>query len=281
MLNGLDLFSGIGGCAEGLAEWVRPVAYCENDSAKQSMLVSRMFRGSVPTAPIWDDVRTLRGEILPEIDIISGGFPCTDLSLAGLREGLGAERSGLFWQIVRLTEEVAPCFVFLENVWPGVRKFVPTIRATFEALGFRCRDGVLAASDIGARHRRQRWFLLASNLNRISKRIQSGRRFWESRQETLFTRNALEDGKAPDSDSDSERMALREFEGGRKKKEPFSLLLLEGNNWDEYAAFFLRMDHGLPYRGHRIGALGDSLPPKQYRSAFKKLSGIYECSQRT
>jgi len=80
-LNGLDLFSGIGGISEALEPWVQTVAYCERERYPQGVLLSRMERGEIDTAPIWDDVTTLSGEVLREaigdekIDIITGGFP--------------------------------------------------------------------------------------------------------------------------------------------------------------------------------------------------------------
>jgi len=75
-MNGLDLFSGIGGIGIALEPWVRTVAYCERDRYAQGVLLSRMRSGDIDTAPIWDDVTTLRGDMLPRIDIIFGGFPC-------------------------------------------------------------------------------------------------------------------------------------------------------------------------------------------------------------
>lgn len=118
MLNGLDLFSGIGGLTLALAPWVRPVAYCENDAYAQSVLLSRQACGDLPVAPIWDDVRTLTK--MPAVDIIYGGFPCQDISCAGLGAGLEGERSGLFFEVMRLVTEINPIFVFLENV-PAIR----------------------------------------------------------------------------------------------------------------------------------------------------------------
>lgn len=258
--------------SQGLHRWVRTVAYCENERSAQNMLMSRMYRGEIDRAPIWDDVRTLRGTNLPTIDIVSGGFPCTDISLAGAREGLGAERSGLFWEVVRLTEECQPAFVFLENVWPGVRRYIRTIRTTFEGSGFRVRDGHLAASDIGARHQRERWFMLAAHPDRIAKRIQSGGGLRSGWKETLLFGDALENGILADADgSRVEKCGVRL---GLEPEEPFSIDLLEGNTWDERAAFLLRMDHGLPNRGDRLRALGNSVPPKQYEEAFKRLIGL-------
>lgn len=67
MLNGLDLFSGIGGLAIALNDWVRPIAYCENDRYAQGILLSRMRDASLSTAPIWDDVCTLSKEVLQRI----------------------------------------------------------------------------------------------------------------------------------------------------------------------------------------------------------------------
>jgi len=76
MLNGLDLFSGIGGLTLALSEWVRPVAYCEIDPYCQAVLQSRFIDGRLPAAPIWDNIRTLRArDIKGPIDIIYGGFP--------------------------------------------------------------------------------------------------------------------------------------------------------------------------------------------------------------
>jgi site-specific DNA-cytosine methylase len=76
LLNGLSLFSGIGGIDVALSEYVRPIAYCEIEPYCQSVLLSRMQEGDLPKAPIWDDIRTLsKGVIGEPVDIIVGGFP--------------------------------------------------------------------------------------------------------------------------------------------------------------------------------------------------------------
>lgn len=86
-MNGLDLFSGIGGLTLALRGRVIPVAYCENDGYAQAVLLSRMRDGSIPTAPIWDDVCTLRGEIISEI------------------AERGAERNSMAGTLKKLTQE--------------------------------------------------------------------------------------------------------------------------------------------------------------------------------
>src|SRR5690242_16210507 len=101
-MYGLDLFSGIGGITKALDGYVQPVAYCELEPYARGVLASRQSTGHLPIAPIWDDVKNLDGRRLPAVDIIYGGFPCQDISIAGRGVGLGGERSGLFREIVRL-----------------------------------------------------------------------------------------------------------------------------------------------------------------------------------
>lgn len=274
MLNGLDLFSGIGGISQSLEPWVRTVAYCENEPSAQRILLSRMYRGEIDTAPIWDDVASLRGSMLPPIDVISGGFPCQDLSVAGLQKGLGGERSGLFFHIVRLAKETGAPIVFLENVFPGVNKHIPTITNAFEQIGYEFRDGVISAQDVGAPHLRRRWFGIATNTNSIKSRLSDGRRKGAQRSKEIFSGVALEDGNA--SIPLRPRLEGYGFEERDGEKKPFSTDLLEGNTWDDYASFFLRVDNGLSDRSNRLRALGNGVVPQQARKAFEILTGLKE-----
>jgi len=163
MLNGLDLFSGIGGITIGLQEWIKPIAYCEIAPYCQSVLLQRMQEGDLPKAPIWDDIRTLSTKELPQIDIIYGGFPCQDISIAGKQKGLGGKRSGLFFEVLRLVDEETPSFIFLENV-PNIRiKGAERVCKELAERGYDCRWCMLSDSDVGARHKRERWFLLANS----------------------------------------------------------------------------------------------------------------------
>jgi len=269
-LNGLDLFSGIGGISQSLSSWVRTIAYCEREPSAQRILLSRMYRGEIEQAPIWDDVTSLRGSMLPPIDIITGGFPCQDLSSAGLRKGLAGERSGLFFHIVRLAKETKAPILFLENV-KGVSKFIPAIRSEIEILGYQCRDGFISASDVGARHQRERWFLLAYS-HSFSKWQQSRRGSRSDWEDQVFSLGVMEEREASDSESVRSQENVRESIRHEKSK-PFTCELLEGNNWDEYADFLLRMDHGLQHKGDAIRALGNGVVPSQVETAFTILMG--------
>lgn len=270
MLNGLDLFSGGGFAAESLAPWVRTIAYCEIDRHKQDILLSRMLRGEIESAPIWDDIKSLRGCQLPRIDIVTGGFPCTDVSLAGPRLGLGAERTGLFYHLVRLIKETSPAFVFIENV-PGIRRYIPVVRDQIEVLGYECRDGFLSAADVGAHHKRERWFMLAYSHSK-TVRVQSGRSERSKGQEALQSMGTMENWKAADTLCAGVETGWAEKR--TQSQQSFGLGLLEGNNWDEYASFLLRMDLGRTNRSHAIRTIGDSVPPLQEREAFRRLCGL-------
>lgn len=161
-MYGLDLFSGIGGLTKALEGYVKPVAYCENNRYAQAVLLSKMARGELPAAPIWDDVETLTTAHITPPEIIYGGFPCQDISTAGRGAGLDGKRSRLFFEIIRLASEIQPRFVFLENV-PAIRtRGADVVVGELAHIGYDSRWITLSAAEIGANHRRERWWLLAN-----------------------------------------------------------------------------------------------------------------------
>lgn len=120
-----------------------------------------MAAGDIEPAPIWDDVRTLKGSDLPPVDIISGGFPCQDISVAGTGAGLEGKRSGLVFEVFRLIGECRPRFVFLENVPALAVRGLDRVLLELHALGYDARWTIVSAAEMGAVHIRERWFLLA------------------------------------------------------------------------------------------------------------------------
>ena len=252
-MNGLDLFSGIGGIGIALEPWVRTVAYCERDRYAQGVLLSRMQSGDIDRAPIWDDVTSLRGDMLPRIDIIFGGFPCQDISVAGLGKGLDGERSGLFFQIARLIQECKPSFVFLENV-PAIRtRGGERVVKELAALGYDCRWTTLSAAAVGAPHKRERWFLLAhAKLTGSQGRIPV--RAHQERQG--------ERGHAGCGSASLPSWRTSEFR-----------LNCHKDFWAVEPSVG-RVDNGISNRVDRIKCLGNSVVPLQVREAFKKLAGI-------
>ncbi len=194
MLNGLDLFSGIGGLTIALEPWVTPVAYCEIDRYAQSVLLSRMATGELPRGPIWDDITSLNGSMLPGIDIIYGGFPCQDISTAGTNAGMEGERSGLFKEVMRLAKEIQPQFIFIENVSAIRSRGASQIIQEMAALGFDARWGCISAYDVGSPHLRSRWFCLAADTKKLG--CLSGMEFKKQARESFFTVVPWGDSKA-------------------------------------------------------------------------------------
>lgn len=269
-INGLDLFSGIGGISVALRPWVRTVAYCEIERYAQALLLSRMRSGELEVAPIWDDVRTITREVLPSIDIISGGFPCQDISCAGVGVGLEGKRSGLFFEIIRLCSDIRPRFVFLENVPAITLRGLDRVCLELTALGYDCRWTHLSAAAVGACHKRDRWWMLA---HASGERLGKTRRFrhskptqWSSSQsETDNQRQTIIETSIADSDG-------KRLEGLRWSEQALARPVVY-NGWKSEPTI-RRGNNGLPNRVDRIRGLGNAVVPLQAREAFKKLMGI-------
>lgn len=269
VLNGLDLFSGIGGLTLALAPWVRPIAYCENDRYAQSVLLSRMHDGLIPGCPIWDDVRTLRADALPVVpDIVYGGFPCQDISVAGRGAGLGGERSGLVSEVFRLVGELRPGFVFLENV-PAIRtRGADVVTGELARLGYDARWTVVSAEEVGAPHLRKRWFCLAADPERIKLWNEQGRgsrTHWK--RAPVATDTSQERGSA---DADS----LRKLQPSGTVAELWGWAC--DSSWWGAEPDVERVVYGVPFGNDRTRSLGNAVVPAQAREAFMRLSGLKE-----
>lgn len=166
ILTNISLFSGAGGLDLGakLVGGFRTIAYCEFNSYAQGVLKSRIRGGALDDAPIWDDVSTFDGcPWRGRVDVISGGFPCQDVSIAGKQQGVSdGDRSGLWKEYARIIREVGPQFVFVENVtgllgWGGLG----IVLGDLAELGFDAEWEVLSAGQVGAPHERERVWLVA------------------------------------------------------------------------------------------------------------------------
>jgi DNA (cytosine-5)-methyltransferase 1 len=162
-MNELALFAGSGGglLAGHLLGW-RTVCAVEIEDYARRVLLQRQFDGFLPRFPIWDDIRTFDGKPWAgKINVISGGFPCQDISAAGKGDGLDGERSGLWKEMFRIICEVRPNFVFVENSPNLTSRGLGVILGNLASVGFNARWGVLGAGDIGAKHQRDRIWIVA------------------------------------------------------------------------------------------------------------------------
>ena len=162
-MNELALFAGAGGGLLGghLLGW-RTVCAVEWDSYAASVLVARQNDGCLPSFPIWDDVQTFDGRPWRGIiDVISGGFPCQDISSAGKGAGIDGDRSGMWRHMARIIGEVRPKFVFVENSPLLVSRGLARVLGDLAEMGYDAKWGVLGARHVGAPHKRQRVWVVA------------------------------------------------------------------------------------------------------------------------
>lgn len=156
-----SLFSGIGGLDLGLErtlgceiEWA-----CEADSHCRGVLAARW-----PEAALHDDVR---GLVPAPCDVICGGFPCQDVSLAGKGAGLAGERSGLWYEMLRVVGIVRPMFVVIENVGALVKRGLATVAEGLAGLGYAVEWQTITALSVGALHIRSRVFVVAHRMANV------------------------------------------------------------------------------------------------------------------
>ncbi|PTN44606.1 DNA cytosine methyltransferase [Achromobacter xylosoxidans] len=167
-MNELALFAGAGGGILGghLLGW-RTVCAVERDAYAAAILAQRQNDGILPPFPIWSDVCTFDGTPWTGIiDVVSGGFPCTDISAAGKGAGITGEESGLWKHMARIVADVRPRYVFVENSPMLTARGLGVVLGDLATLGFDAQWGVLGATALGFGHRRERIWILASHPQR-------------------------------------------------------------------------------------------------------------------
>jgi len=148
-MNELALFAGAGGGILGgkLLGW-RTVCAVEIVAGARQSLLDRQRDGILEPFPIWDDVQTFAGRPWRGIvDVVSGGFPCQDISVAGTGEGITGTRSGLWGHMARIVGEVRPRFAFVENSPALTSRGLGRVLGDLAEMGYNARWGVLGAED--------------------------------------------------------------------------------------------------------------------------------------
>lgn len=162
----LDLFAGIGGFTLGLerTKQFETVAFCENDKDCQKVLQKNWS-----TIPIFNNIEDLTNEKLQEKNInpnvITGGFPCQDISNANINKektgGITGKRSGLWSEYARLIKEIKPSWAIIENVSAIRSKGLALVLQDLWKIGYNAEWHLISACSIGAIHRRERVFVIA------------------------------------------------------------------------------------------------------------------------
>ena len=210
-MNELALFAGAGGGILGghLLGW-RTVCAVEWDAYAASVLVQRQNDGCLPPFPIWDDVQTFDGRPWRGcVDVVSGGFPCQDISAAGKGAGIDGERSGMWKHMARIINEVRPREgVFIENSpMLAVGRGLGTVLCDLAEMGYDARWGIVGAHHVAAPHKRDRiWIWAVADSNKSGLEGGIGPRGSEEEGETSRTKRSSESL----ADSNSERLQSRD-----------------------------------------------------------------------
>jgi DNA (cytosine-5)-methyltransferase 1 len=167
-MNELHLFAGAGGgILGGILLGHTPVCAVEIEPYCRKVLLQRQRDGILPKFPIWNDVTTFDGTPWRgKVDVVCGGFPCQDISIAGGGAGIEGERSGLWSEMARIIGEIRPKFAFMENSPMLALRGLGRVLGDLSQLGYDARWGVLGANHIGARHKRERLWIVGNSFGK-------------------------------------------------------------------------------------------------------------------
>ena len=157
MLTFGELFAGIGGFSLGLE---RAGMTCKWQ-VEIDPYATAVLKKHWPEVPKHDDVRTFPPQGDYSVDLICGGFPCQDISVAGKGAGLAGARSGLWYEFARIIGVIRPRYVLVENVSALLTRGMDAVLGTLSTLGYDAEWHVIPAAAVGALHRRERIWIVA------------------------------------------------------------------------------------------------------------------------
>lgn len=241
-MNELALFAGAGGGILGghLLGW-RTVCAVERDAYAAQVLAQRQNDGALKTFPIWSDVCSFDGRPWRGlVDVVSGGFPCQDISVAGNGAGIEGNRSGLWKQMGRIICEVDPEYVLVENSPALTLRGLGVVLADLATMGFDAEWGVLSCRDVGGVHLRERIWIVATN-----NRSERGERISEK---ALYRFSRVPWGK--------DVRGIEDLRGRSDLPEPL----------------IRRIGHDVAFGMDRLKAIGNGQVPRLAATAFDILS---------
>ena len=272
-LKVLDLFSGIGGFSLGLqrTNGFETVAFCEIEDFPKKVLKKHWA-----DVPIYEDVKNvtrkrLVSDGIPRIDVVTGGFPCQDLSIAGNQKGIEAERSGLWSELCRIIGDVRPRYAIVENVTALISgdngRWFGKVLGDLAEVGYDCEWHCISASELGAHHHRDRvWIIAYSEITRTRK---NNKGLWSG---TSGVSRGEETSGVKESMADTMRERLEgHWQFGKndgtvqQATQPFISINLQNGISREYWATepeLGRVANGIPNRSHRLKGLGNAVVPQ-------------------
>jgi DNA (cytosine-5)-methyltransferase 1 len=269
-----ELFAGIGGIGLGLERAGHKVIWASETDEYARKVYAKRF----PHVRLYGDIRELRD--LPAVDLVAGGFPCQDISIAGKGAGIKGERSGLFFELMRVVRMVRPRCVLLENVPMLLHRGMSEVLGALAESGYDAEWDCLPAAAFGAPHRRDRIFIVAySNKGLRSRKAGkifsrrntfnfSGEELADAERERELQqkrgeqdqRRRVSNGSKKENMADAKRKRLHKRykpeEGQTSRCSQFQC-----KNWKTESGI-RRVAHGIPDRVHRLKCLGNSVVPQ-------------------
>ena len=233
-----SLFAGIGGMDLGLERAGMECAW----QVEINPFCQKVLAKHWPSVRRWDDVRTFPPDDGHDysVDLIAGGFPCQDLSVANSKgKGLDGERSGLWFEFHRIVRALLPRFVLVENVSGLLIRGLGRVLGDMATLGYDAEWDMLAASDFGAPHIRERLFLLAYDRKQ---------RWMEDEVKNIFVGQIVQSqtNRPKAQKAWGQDFGRRVGRSGRPMPD----------------SRFCGVDDGVPSRMDRVGACGNAVVPQ-------------------
>jgi len=271
----LDLFSGIGGFSLA-AEWVwgdelEIVGFCEIEKYCQKVL-QKNFTG----VPIHEDITELDGNDFKDIDLITGGFPCQDISIAGKGEGITGKRSGLWFEMHRIIREVRPRYALIENVPMLTIRGGTRVIADLAKIGYDAEWTIIGADDVGAWHRRKRIWIVAypeclgqserSDIKRIDIERKTSNKSIKCYKTQPIAKNV------PDTDSKRSQGLVKRSQESRGYEQPIRFRSrARQRSWWNAEPDVGRVANGISNRVDRLKGLGNAIVPQVAYEIMKRI----------
>ena len=286
----LDTFAGIGGFSYAAHELVggfETTQFVEIDPFCQKVLKKHF-----PKVPCHDDIKTFTA-YPGQYDVITGGFPCQDISVAGKKEGITKQsRSGLFYELIRVIRLVRPKFVVMENVAAILNNGLDIVLGELSEAGYDAEWSIISASSLGAAHRRSRWWCVAytNDYGSSSSSISGFNDQTDSSSQERQNQVSKSSGSSESSDSriirSSEGNVTNSNSKGLQRK---ILSKMESGiwsakhtrrldpNWRSYVSkpILPRGSYGLSNRVDRTKALGNSIVPAVAAIPLQRVHDLY------
>jgi len=281
-------FSGIGGFELGL-QWAFDNAGIDHKVSwqiEQNPFCQTILKKHWPESVLYSDIREVKN--VDSVDILIGGFPCQDISVAGLQKGVkNGEKSSLWFEMLRIIGDIRPRIVVLENVPNIVNVGGPTVIGSLTKIGYNCEWSIISAAQFGAPHIRKRWFCIATNPQSFSNDRRINRRLFKE-ESSRKSQHAQTGHSVKDVANTIRKHAQIPPKGKHPSQSqsgsngPNRQVIPNWRNWPTQPAF-CGGDDGVPNRVAKLKALGNAIVPQCAQFVFEQIikSGILESQQTT